>query len=353
MSKDLRLKHTCPHLVSCEALALDADRRTLRTVQPPSSNAVLVYINGQFVPRTGVFSRIEVTSLIPQPYLIEASDNDVVSISVNDGPTQTVTLPTGVAVSAEDIATVLDDNLTGVTVHAEKGRIVFLHEQAGPNTTLAMKGGSAHATLGLKELRVYRGRQVLPGWTLIRDPRSPVPTDRVIYFNEALKAQDDIIEVTYTTQRSLCRRCNGLGLENDFRYDQVGEPLFVENQILLLQEVEKIVFTIKGSNVFHTWYGTSLFNLIGSKIGAGGQILEAQLITEIQTALENYQNIKDRQALSQEVTALEQLRRIVSIEVRQDPRDLTVFRVSVALENRAGRIEQFEDTLIVVNQRVN
>lgn len=355
MSQDLRIKHTCPHIVACESLAIEDDLRTLRPVMPPASSAVLLFRNGRIIPRAGITTAVEITSLQAQPFEIETGDNDTFSISVNNGTTQSVTLPTGLSVSAQDIADALDSGLQGVSVSASEGRVVIQHDQRGPQATLAMKDGNAHSTLGFPSIRIYRGKQVVPGWTLVRDPISPVPTDRVLYFNQGLPSFDDIFEVTYVTQRDLCRRCGGLGIENDFRYNRNGEPLFVRNQFLLLQEVEKIVFTILGSNVFHTWYGTSLFELIGSKITrpGGGQLIETQLVSEIQAAIERYRDVKEKQSRIQEVTPAEQLRRIVSIEVRQDQNDPTVFRILVSLESRAGRLEEFEDTLIVVNQRVN
>jgi phage baseplate assembly protein W len=349
MSQDLKLKHVCPHRVLCERLALSQDRQTLRTVQPPSSSRVTVHINGLDVPSTGMRSRASVRTPIPQPYTIPA--NTVLEVQVDQRATQQITLPAGTRVLASTLATYLNPLMSQVNVTAEDGRVYFEHMEEGPQTSLLFSNAQANAILGLPALRRYQGKEIYPSWTLVRDPRSPVPSDRIIRFGKPLKTLDDRFEVSYTTRRELCRRCSGLGIENDLRYDTQGDPIFVENQFLLLQEVEKIVFTIQGSNVFHRWYGTRLFDLIGTKI-TNGQFLETQLVSEIQTTLERYRQIKEDQSLIQEVTRAEQLNRIVSLTVEQDQRNPTIFRVDLVLENRAGRLESFADTLIVLDNPV-
>jgi len=330
---------------------LDEDRRTLRTVIPPSSTSVEVCVNGKAVPPGGILTAVQISGLQPGPFTIEADDNAEVLISVNGGATQSVTLPTGVAVSAALVASAINDGVEGISVESERGRIVITQDLKGESATVLLDGGNAHATLGFPETRLYRGRVGFPGWRLVRDPLSPVSSDRVVYFDRALPASDDRFELSYLTQRSLCRRCGGLGIENDFRYGTQGDVILIQNESLLLQEVEKIVFTIQGSNVFHQWYGTSLINLIGTKISGpnGGQFLETRLVSEIQTALDRYISIKARQATEQPVTTREQLSRIVSIEVIQDRVDPTIFRVKVALENRANQLVRFEDTLFVLD----
>jgi phage baseplate assembly protein W len=187
----------------------------------------------------------------------------------------------------------------------------------------------------------------VPGWEIIKDKNNMDPHARVIRFHEPLRTDDDIFEVSYHTVRGVCRRCMGLGIENDFRHDRKGDPIFVENQRLLLQEVEKIVFTVKGSNLFHRWYGTSISELIGTKIVGGGQYVETQLVTEVSDALERYKQIKEQQSRYQPVSRKEMLQRIVSIEVKQDKYDATVFDVSIVLESQSGELEQITDTLLV------
>jgi len=354
MTQDLRLRHVCPHQVICEALALEADRRTIRTVIPPSSSFVELSINGHKVPNTGVISGVTITGLNPGPYTIETGDNDTFAVSINGGATQEAALPTGVAVAPELVASAINTQIVGLTASVTKGRLTLTQDARGEQATLQLEEGNAHATLGFPALRFYRGRTAIPGWKLVRDPNSPIATDRVLLLDRALPSGDDRIEVSYITRRDLCRRCAGLGLENDFRYDTQGNPVFVTNEALLLQEVEKIVFTVQGSNVFHTWYGTSLLSLIGTKIGGrgGAKYLETQLVTEIQGALDRYLSIKERQAQVQPVTVREQLSRVRSIAVNQDRIDPTLFRVQVALENRANEIITFEDSVVVFDTPV-
>jgi len=118
---------------------------------------------------------------------------------------------------------------------------------------------------------------------------------------------------------------------------------------LLVQEVEKIVFTIRGSNIFYSWYGTTLSDLVGQKIVGSGQLVESQLVTEIALTLDRYRDVKIQQSKLQPVTDQEFLMRIKNIEVRQDDVDSTIFRIRVDLQNRSDQVDQIQKTLIINN----
>lgn len=329
-----------------EWLALEQDRRTLRTIRFPSSQEVKILWNRIEVPKQGLASRVEIKGREQGPFEIDATTN-VVSISVDGGLIQNVTLPQGNSVRAETIARILNEQLRDVVVGTSRGYLTLSLETTGPESSLKMEGGTAHGVLGLASERVYQGKLVVPGWSLLKDTdRGDDPLARKIVFDEPLKTEDDDFEVSYYTLKGVCRRCMGLGIENDFRYDVRGEPVFVQNQQLLLQEVEKIIFTIKGSNIFHRWYGTNLANLVGSKIVGGGNIIESQLVSEISSSIGRYQEIKDRQAKVQPVTRGERLDKVVSIDVEQG-RDPTVFFVNIVLQSRSGQIETLDEELVI------
>jgi len=347
MSKDLRIKNVCPHQVIEEWLAIDTDRQTLRTVRYPSSSQVKMLWNRTLVPKQGLYSTVEVTGLQIEPFEIETGDNDTLSFSVDGGITQTITLPTGTAVTAASVVRSINGNASGIVATVTGGRVTLRHDRSNAQSTFKFEGGNGHTTLGFSELRFYRSRQIIPGWEIIGEANNVDPTARVIRFNEALHTDDDIFEVSYFTVRGVCRRCQGLGVENDFRHDRQGNPVFVQNQRLLLQEVEKIIFTIRGSNVFHNWYGTSLADLIGTKIVGGGRYLETQLVSEISNAIDKYQQIKDQQGRFQPVTRRELLQRVVSVNVAQDSKDPTVFFVDMVLESQSGELEQIQDTIVL------
>lgn len=348
MSKDLKLKQKCPHYVVEEWLAIEQDRRTLRTVRFPSSKEIKILWNRIEVPKEGLVSRVEITGLERGPFDID-DETDTLRFSVDGGPIQEVELPRGKSVKSAQVARHVNEQTTGVRADVSRGRLTLALEIPGPERSLKMEGGTGHEILGLPKYRHYQGRTVIPGWSLVKDQdrnRGDDPLARKIIFDKALRTDDDEFEVSYHTLRGVCRRCMGGGIENDFRYDRKGNPVFVQGQQLMLQEVEKIIFTIKGSNVFHRWYGTSLSDMIGSKIVGGGDLVEAQLVSEISNTIDRYQQIKQRQAQVQPVSRDELLSRIVSIDVAQG-RDPTVFFVNISLQSRSGKIESFEDEVVV------
>lgn len=347
MSKDLKLKHKCPHYVVEEWLSIERDRQTLRTVRFPSSREIQILWNRIIVPPQGLFSNVEITGLVRGPFDIDG-DTDEFSFSIDGGATQTVVLPHGRAVRSTQIARRINEETTGIRASNTNGKVALALEGSEPDSTLKMEGGSAHTELGFPELRMYRGRLVVPGWSLVKeDPRfTEDPLARKIVFDEPLRTDDDEFEVSYHTIRAVCRRCMGSGVENDFRHNQKGDPIFVRNNQLLLQEIEKIIFTIRGSNVFHRWYGTLISDMIGSKIVGGGAMVESQLVAQISSTIERHRKLKERQAQIQPVSRAEMLNRVVSIEVEQG-RDPTVFFVSITLESQSGEIETLDDELLI------
>lgn len=360
MSRDLRLRNKCPHRVELEWLALDADLQTLRPMRYPSGSDVRLWWNGREVLRSGLYTQIAVRATLPGPFAISPGQDEV-CFRVAEGPLERVRVPNGPAVPAAAVVQAIGRATAAVRAEVSDAGAIVLYPLGGSGDggplEFHLEGGSAHAPLGLPMRRAYVAQVLVPTWQVVHDGTRDALA-RVVRFSEAFATGSDTFEMSYTTKREHCRRCNGLGIENDFRIDNGGEPLFVEDARLLLQEAEKIVFTVKGSHAFHAWYGTSLLQLVGRKILRGGQVLESQLVAEISAALNRYQQIKARQARLQPVSDKEMLRRVASIEVRQDPSDPTVFDVSVVLENRAGQREVFEDTLLVSDfaqnfQRIN
>lgn len=354
MSKDLKLKHRCPHRIIEEWLAIEDDRQTLRTLRDPSSKQIEVKVNKIPVPKKGLGSQAAITGKLPQPFTIIAGNNDSFIVSLNGEPDITLALPPGPRQGAASIVNFLKANLPDkVLVSEDLGRIVLTTRDAGPNASIFLKNGTTHATLGFRTNRFYRGRTVIPSWNVYKDEQRPLDERaQKIVFAKPFRSDDDIFELSYFTRAEDCRRCQGLRIEDDIRYDDHGEPIFVRNLDLLVQEVQKIIFTIKGSNIFHTWYGTSILDLVGSKIIGGGSILESQLVNEIGNALQNYRDIKLQQQQTVPVTDEEFLLRVTQLEVIQDPQDPTIFDIQIGLRSRANQIETLTDTIIVTGATV-
>jgi hypothetical protein len=300
------------------------------------------------VPRQGVYAKVQIKGTSLQPFDIFENKNDVLKIQVDKDVVQTITLPKGKSIGIKSIVDSINNQASGFHASNLNNYLLLEHkDKGGVNTTIQLHGGSAHKTLGLPSVRFFKGKEVLPPWDLVKPSGTPDELARLIVFDTPLKSSDDIFEVSYVTRREDCRRCQGLGIENDIRHNDIGEPEFVEGIDLLVQEVEKIVFTIKGSNIFYTWYGTSINSLVGSKIVAGGRFLETQLVSEINTTLERYRNIKVQQAKYQPVRDQEFLMKVKSVIVTQDPDDPTIFRVKVDLQNRAGVVDSLNKLLVV------
>lgn len=351
MSRDFEIRHPCPHRVRGEWVSIDPDLRTIRPLEIPSSSAVVLKCNGVEIPRNGLRSPARTRSSLTGPFEIQAGENDEFSLSVDGGSVQTAKLPPGPSVSRQTIARRMRAELDGVEVDVDDRGILIRTLESGRTSRIFLEGGSAHDTLGFPDRRHYDGELVFPGWNLVKRPGTVIPQDRVIKLDRPAAADDNIYELNYQTRQEDCRRCQGLGVENDFRYDENGEPITVENAELLLQEVQKITFTIRGSNIFHRWYGTSLVDMIGDKIGPTGDIVESQMAAEISEALERWREVKRKQSAVQEVTPEEQLSEVTELRVEQDPDDPTVFDVFVAVRSRAGQTRRTSSQVITTNRR--
>lgn len=117
-----------------------------------------------------------------------------------------------------------------------------------------------------------------------------------IRMNSKIKHFNPIIELYYTTYPEYCPKCVGLKNVDDMIIDGNGDIQMVEKEILLLQQVEKIIVTKISSNSFHPWYGANLYSLIGSKI-YDRSIVEDKVKEQIEEAIDRLKNIQ-RQMLS-------------------------------------------------------
>ena len=348
MSKDFKLKQTCPHSVVGEWLAIEDDRRTLRPVKNPSSGEIEIQINGKKIPKKGLYSDLSISTQKSEPFEITEDHNEI-KFSVNNKFDQKIQLPRGTNLSANQIADRVEKKSSGLNLSIQNGKITFGIEQPVDRTkkSFFLKGGSAHKNLGLPKRRFYRNKRIHPPWSIVKEENSFDQERKKIVFEEPLKSGDDIIEISYFTKRENCRRCQGLGIEDDIRHNQEGDPQFVRDEDLLLQEARKIVFTVKGSNVFYEWYGTNLVDSIGSKISQRGDALQSQFITEISSVLDRYRQIKTQQSQIQPVSNRELLLKIRNVNVQQDNADPSVFRVQIELINRSNEVERLSKTIVL------
>lgn len=358
MSYDRALDQVCPHQVVEEALFF-RDRQVVRPLRPiAASVSVKVRLNRLLeVPSEGVHTPATTAGGKSGPFDIVLGNNDTLVIQVGAEPIQTLRLPYGKGLSADVVVRTLNNSVRGAYFETSpKQRIVVKTSAMGPNATLKIFNTStALQVLGISAYnRVWRGKTIAPGWSIVSDPNTLTGRPhRLIVFDQPLKGLDDFVEVDYTTILQECRRCGGVGLENDWRYSK-GTLVTIRNEDLLNQEFTKMVYTIKKSNPFHLWYGTGIINAIGQKINASG-ITQNMIVSDIHEAFRQWQDIKRQQEekLNQAVSDEEYPFRLLSVNLTQNDQDPTIFNVSTTIQNRSSRPVTIERRVKVPDSRTS
>ena len=341
MSYDRELQQICPHLVAEEALYVNPDRQTVRPQRPIAAvDSVSFIMNGVVsVPSYGVQVPGSVISPLLGPYTIITGKNDTFVYRVGTGFAQTVVVGASLYMTPQHLCALLNPQVTGIYFSVVGNQVQVRTSGQGLSAAFFIYGTSTLASyLGIVTNHEYRGRQVVPGWTLVTDPLNSltVPPSRLIYFDQPLRSIGDFVELNYTTIRNECRRCGGTGIENDWRYGRTGEVYQVVDSDLLLQEIQKIFWTIIKSNPFHSWYGTHLMELVGKKLAAGN-VVQNMLVQDIYTAFQRWQTIKNQQQqkLGQYVSDAEYPFRLLNVEVQQSTQDPTVIFINMTIQNRS------------------
>lgn len=349
MSYDRQLDQICTHLVVEEALFFSSDRQTVRPLRPIGAiSSVKIRANSEVdVPSAGTYIPAVATGSRQGPFNIQGGANDRLVIRVGNGSVQTLTLPSGNQVTSSRIVDALNETVReAIFVATTKRQIRILTSRAGKEATLFISsaGSTAASILGLPTNRVWRGQTVIPGWSIVSDPNTFAerPT-RLVVFDEPLKGFQDFVELNYSTVRQECRRCGGLGIENDWRYDGHGKVIKALNENLLLQEMLKAMYTVRGSNPFHPWYGTSIINSVGKKLTSSG-ILQNMIVSDIYEAFRRWQSIKKQQeeVVGQQVSDEEYPFRLQSVTLQQSDQDPTIIFVNATVQNRSNKPIQIE-----------
>lgn len=344
MSYDRKLDQVCPHEVVEEGLFIGtADRKLVRPIRPIAAAAsTRLRINGAIqVPPQGVLLPADGKGTRVGPFDIRTGVNDTLVVEVDAGAPQVLTAPTGKAISTKALANALSFQARGMRFKATpRGRLQMESVLKGKAARIFVDPASTMlTTLGLPGGRVWRGRTAIPGWKLVTDPRSLTSSPvRLILFDEDLPGFRDYVELSYTTIRSECRRCHGLGIEHDWRINRNGDTIEVRDEALLIQEILKMFYTLQGSNVFHTWYGTGLLNSIAKKITSAG-LIQSFIVADIQEAFRRWQTIKKQQeeTVGQFVSDAEFPFSLLSVNLEQSDKDATVIFVNSTVQSRSSR----------------
>jgi hypothetical protein len=342
MSYDRHIDQLCPHIVVDEPLFVSPlDRATIRPLKPiASSDSVLVRLNGAMdVPPYGIHLPASSVGAKIGPFNVTSGVNDRLVTSVDQGPVQTLLVPASKQLNADRLATFLNASAKGILFSAVRGRVVFRTASEGRQASVFIHTTSTLAdVLGIGAGREYRGRMAASGWSLVADPTTLAdrPT-RLIVFDEPLKDFNPHVEISYNTVRQDCRRCLGLGVENDWRYSKTGEVGQVRDEALLIQEFQKLIYTVRGSNRFHLWYGTQIIEAIGRKLTIGG-LVQNMIVSDIYSAFSHWQTIKQVQEEKVQVLSDEEFPfRLLSVTLQQSATDPTIIFVNSTIQNRSQK----------------
>ena len=108
----------------------------------------------------------------------------------------------------------------------------------------------------------------------------------------------------------------------------------VVNEDLLYQECLKVVLTKKGSNPYHTTYGTEIMSQIGQKISSAAGMYISQ---EIASALSGVQEMQRKQGKYQRVSLREKLYQVRAIDVSPSSSDPSLFFVDMVVLNASNQ----------------
>lgn len=161
--------------------------------------------------------------------------------------------------------------------------------------------------------------------------------ERMVFFHKKWKSTEDYFEVCYNTMVNTCPKCVGLKTLDDIHFDARGELATLRNEELLLQNLEKFTVTAKGSNPFHRWLGTTLIQLLGTKL-TDMDFMTTRVTQEINATLSALQDLQQQYIQAGRfMTTGEQLDKIVEIKVKRGTEDPTIVRADIAVRAKSGK----------------
>jgi len=344
MSTEIQIGFPCPHYIMEEVGQLDTDNRTVIVSSPiVSETSTIVLINNElYIPQQGLYSQAYLTSSSKGPYNIEpctgliGPDGNLLIVQTPKGMVQ-VRLPEGKRLSLLQVQKFL--RLSPVNDYVEvvdyNGALALQEKHYLGESSFVRVSGKGAEALGFIQ-KGARGKTLYPSWELVKDetlipyqsnPRR-VSTKR-LRFTSPINTNPSI-KLSYTTEPSVCVRCQGTYVENDYRFNPQGEILTIQNENLLIQACIKMVLTEKGSNVFHFGYGTNVMTRVGRKVVSS---VVQDIKEDIIKGLQKIQNIQRKQRQYQDVNAKEFLYSIDAVEVYPDQYDVTKYFIDVVLRN--------------------
>jgi len=187
----------------------------------------------------------------------------------------------------------------------------------------------------------------------VRIREDVVSADRPFYveFKRKIKDYQPLIEAQYVTLSNFCRKCAGLGNIDDIEYENRTAFRTCRDEELLLQTVEKLIVTKAESNPFHSWVGTTLHTLVGSKV-IDADMIKLRMTEQVNNAIEKLKTVqKQVQASGREMTPGELFGDLLSVDVTQGV-DPSLFTITVWFTSQSGERLRYDQLVNVGAPRV-
>ena len=188
--------------------------------------------------------------------------------------------------------------------------------------------------------------------TLVNEQdRIPV---RELELKRIRREYNPIIEVDYFTIAERCPKCLGVKILDDMKFDGDGNVTLIKDEAYLLQQVEKFIVTRLGSNKFHDWMGTSLQDLVGTKI-TDIDIVNTRIREQVESAIDKLIQVQSRQiSIGKKMTSGELYGKTLEISV-EETEDISIVEVYVSFTARSGKTIEYSQYLEFnkLRQRLN
>lgn len=177
----------------------------------------------------------------------------------------------------------------------------------------------------------------------VRQPLSLVLISNIEFFSKVLH-NDPIIELFYVTFSDNCPKCLSVKTLDDINVNGSGDFDVIHKEVLLLQQVEKIIVTKLSSNFFHSWYGTGLHSLVGTKI-ADRDLLYTRVKEQVSNAIEKLKTVQDQMKASGRLFDPGELfGKILGINI-EDTEDPSLILVTVTFTSQSGTSIEYSQYL--------
>jgi phage baseplate assembly protein W len=284
-------------------------------------------LDGLRVPSEGLKRRAEWVLGQGSPYKIKGG-MDTLVVYQDHNLVVSETLPSKIY-TQEEMRSYLSGILGSGFSVSLRGKSVVVEMLDGRE--LRVEGGVLMSLGQSSGVYVAREKVLFPSWRLVKLVGSR--GHKVLLGKNFIS--ESILDMSYTTEKSYCRRCGGTGVENDILFDEFGGVKLIGGYDLLYQRVAKCLLTELGSNPYHSFYGSNAMSLIGQKVSAGVAI---SLRTSVQTALDTLIDVQTQQSKVQEMSLEERVKRVRSIEVSTIGNDETSYLVRVSVESLSMQV---------------